>query len=719
MRLFFKMILLWLIPVAGMAQDTVVTISSPVFNENGLFFISDANGWVFKQGNDTTWGKKDIDISGWKKLSPAHISLKYAGKNGRVESWFRLKIKIDKSLTGGPLGVKSAAWAAADIYIDGQLITSNGNTGVNGKPYLEGTTYGHLAVPVNLKPGTEHTIAVHLVDEVSPVPPRRLKSGDSGLLGVISIAEPGYNLAYFHIRVKDRMLESMWVSVGAILSLLFWLLFFQNPTEKNLRLIALVATFSTLNLFFASMIENVGVSNLNSWIFNYIGNVCYGLDAVFGLLVLIAVFNRRKTVFLRIFIGIFLAFITVVNLLPADTDNLLSGVMIFMMIGLNFYYIISSWKHLKGPQWTIVAGLMTSYLFGAAYIYGAVLNSNATLDFIQLSITGYSLSFPLSLLVYVSMRFKEIINEVRENALQVVQLSEEKKEAALNRQKILEQEVNRQTAEIRTTLDNLKATQAQLIQSEKMASLGELTAGIAHEIQNPLNFVNNFSEVNKEMLEELKVESGKPKAERDGQLEIELINDIIQNEQKINHHGKRADSIVKGMLEHSRSGSGKKEPADINTMADEFMRLSYHGLRSKDKSFNSELTTNFDPGLPKINVVQQDVGRVLLNLFNNAFYAVNQKQKITEAEYKPEVTVTTSAENGQVIIKVKDNGIGIPDAIKEKIMQPFFTTKPTGEGTGLGLSLTYDMVVKGHGGSIDVDTKENEYTLFTIKLPVQ
>ncbi|HSY76003.1 MAG TPA: ATP-binding protein, partial [Bacteroidia bacterium] len=238
---------------------------------------------------------------------------------------------------------------------------------------------------------------------------------------------------------------------------------------------------------------------------------------------------------------------------------------------------------------------------------------------------------------------------------------------------------------LENTLIDLRSTQTQLIQSEKMASLGELTAGIAHEIQNPLNFVNNFSEVNKEMLLELKAESKKPKAERDEQLEVDLINDLIQNEEKINHHGKRADNIVKGMLEHSRTNTGEKQPTDMNMLCDEFLKLSYHGLRAKDKSFNAEVITHFDEKLPKVNASQQDMGRVMLNLFNNAFYAVNQKLKTAGAGYKPEVTVTTAVENGQVVIKVKDNGVGIPDAIKEKIMQPFFTTKPTGEGTGLGL----------------------------------
>jgi two-component system NtrC family sensor kinase len=267
---------------------------------------------------------------------------------------------------------------------------------------------------------------------------------------------------------------------------------------------------------------------------------------------------------------------------------------------------------------------------------------------------------------------------------------------------------------LENTLTDLKTTQTQLIQSEKMASLGELTAGIAHEIQNPLNFVNNFSEVNTELIEEMQQE-----IDNGNFNEVKTIAvDIKENQQKISQHGKRADFIVKGMLQHSRTSTGEKQPTDINVLADEFFKLSYHGLRAKDKSFNAELATHFDPDLPKINVAQQDMGRVLLNLFNNAFYAVNQKSKPAGADYKPEVSVATFAENGHVIIKVKDNGNGIPEAIKEKIMQPFFTTKPTGEGTGLGLSLSYDMVVKGHGGKIEVNSVEGEGSEFIIQLPV-
>jgi len=277
-------------------------------------------------------------------------------------------------------------------------------------------------------------------------------------------------------------------------------------------------------------------------------------------------------------------------------------------------------------------------------------------------------------------------------------------------------QIEHQHKALEKTVAELKTTQTQLIQSEKMASLGELTAGIAHEIQNPLNFVNNFSEVNSELIEELQEE--RKKGIRDFNNEDGILNDIKGNEQKINLHGRRADGIVKSMLEHSRSSSGQKELTDLNVMADEYLRLSYHGLRAKDKSFNAEMVAHFDKNLPKVNVIPQDIGRVLLNLFNNAFYAVNQKQKAAGADYKPEVIVSTYSENSNVIIKVKDNGTGIPDAIKDKIMQPFFTTKPTGDGTGLGLSLTYDMVVKGHGGSIRVNSVEGEGSEFIVQLPI-
>jgi two-component system NtrC family sensor kinase len=290
----------------------------------------------------------------------------------------------------------------------------------------------------------------------------------------------------------------------------------------------------------------------------------------------------------------------------------------------------------------------------------------------------------------------------------------------LHRQK---QEIDLQRNKAEKALTELKSTQAQLIQKEKLASLGELTAGIAHEIQNPLNFVNNFSELSVELAKELKGERSKVKEDRDEELENELVDDLIQNQEKINHHGKRASSIVKGMLEHSRLTTGERQLTDINQLADEYLRLAYHGFRAKVSNFECELMTDFDPNLPKVEVVPQEIGRVLLNLINNGFYAVQEQGKRkTEhgiSAYKPTLTLRTKAEKGQLIIYVKDNGGGISDTLKDKIFQPFFTTKPTGEGTGLGLSLAYDIVTKGHGGTLEVETKEGEGTTFIVKLPIQ
>jgi two-component system, NtrC family, sensor kinase len=269
------------------------------------------------------------------------------------------------------------------------------------------------------------------------------------------------------------------------------------------------------------------------------------------------------------------------------------------------------------------------------------------------------------------------------------------------RQKQVNSLLKKQKTEIEETLHKLKETQTQLIQSEKMASLGELTAGIAHEIQNPLNFVNNFSEVSAELVDEMKSEIKKGNYD-----EVNVIaDDIKQNLEKINHHGQRAADIVKGMLQHSRSSSGVKEPTDINALADEYLRLAYHGLRAKDKSFNATMKTDFDKTIGNINIIPQDIGRVILNLITNAFYAVNEKSKQGIADYEPTVTVSTKRVNNQVEIRVADNGNGIPLNILDKIFQPFFTTKPTGQGTGLGLSLSYD-IVKANGGELKVETNE-------------
>ena len=293
----------------------------------------------------------------------------------------------------------------------------------------------------------------------------------------------------------------------------------------------------------------------------------------------------------------------------------------------------------------------------------------------------------------------------------------QQKQKANNLLQQQKQEIDVQRTEAENTLTELKATQAQLIQKEKMASLGELTAGIAHEIQNPLNFVNNFSEVSNELVDELKQGPilklpDSEKADAD-----EIIGALSQNLTKITLHGQRASAIVKGMLEHSRTSTGEKQPTDLNALTDEYLRLAYHGLRAKDKDFNAELNLDVDPELGLVELVPQEIGRVLLNLFNNAFYAVQEKKKQHSDGYQPTLRVSTKQVEGGVEIRVRDNGTGMPEAIKPKIFQPFFTTKPTGQGTGLGLSLAYDIITKAHGGRLSVESTQGEYTEFVVGLP--
>ncbi|AYQ36134.1 GHKL domain-containing protein [Runella sp. SP2] len=383
----------------------------------------------------------------------------------------------------------------------------------------------------------------------------------------------------------------------------------------------------------------------------------------------------------------------------------------------------------KVPVNTLIAMAVCIVVFFAVSILFGMLAYNfnspqSTSEYFLVVLGILALIFVLSIPVGLSLSLvKEYtrthrsllkkITEIEELSARNLAQEQEKQHLLSTQNELLEKQVATRTSELKKSLQSLKATQAQLVQSEKLASLGELTAGIAHEIQNPLNFVNNFSEVSTELIDEMKEE-----LERGDTEEVKAIaGDLRQNLQKIVHHGKRASSIVKGMLEHSRTGTGERQLTDINALCDEYLRLSYHGMRAKDKSFNADFELITEPNLPQINVVSQDIGRVLLNLINNAFYAVNVA-RASSPSFKPKVSVLTEKSDNQLIIKVKDNGLGMSDKVKAKVFQPFFTTKPTGQGTGLGLSLAYDIITKGHGGKIEVESEEGNGTTFTIRLPL-
>jgi two-component system NtrC family sensor kinase len=714
-------------------QDSTLLLTPTLYDKDTLeIYISEMKGWVFKQGNDTSWARKEVDQIGWKPLMPTELTEDLADKSGRVEGWFRIKLKLDSSMEETPYGIRISTWAASDLYIDGDRTASFGNTGINGAPYRENRYISNLLpVPVNLKPGKEYTLALHVVDYLSPFPPHELKAKELGLRSLIRITAPKYYATIYTDITSGLHMTIVLTMISTVLTLLFWLLSFQNPAESNLRLFALASSFLTISMIGNTLAHSRGVSYGGIsyewlWICQFISGTFLITLFASAPFVLATIFSRKVP---RLLAGICLAFpfVYVANgalqALNQQIDLALGVAFFLSTIVASIYYVISSWKTLKGAQWAIVGGLIFMLTMASLMIVLQILQ----LEIANSILLGAALllAFPTSLMAYVAIRFKEIVNEVKENASQVVQMSEEKKEQALNQQRLLQEEVTRQTAEIRTTLEDLKTTQRQLIQSEKMASLGELTAGIAHEIQNPLNFVNNFSEVNSELISELKEAATKGNLD-----EVKSIaNTLEENESKIVSHGKRADAIVKGMLQHSRKSNGQKELTDINELCDEYLRLAYHGLRAKDKSFNAKFETHLDPALPKINVVPQEIGRVVLNLINNAFYACTERSRIGVSEklkansqkpiatYEPTVTVSSKAIGNRIEIRVKDNGPGIPDSIKDKIFQPFFTTKPTGQGTGLGLSLSYD-IVKAHGGEVNVATKENEGTEFIIQLPI-
>ncbi|HWJ29097.1 MAG TPA: ATP-binding protein, partial [Flavisolibacter sp.] len=365
--------------------------------------------------------------------------------------------------------------------------------------------------------------------------------------------------------------------------------------------------------------------------------------------------------------------------------------------------------------WILFSSIALCLLFLAVLIK---INIEKQPDLITTVVALIFLSSASGIVIFLAIDFARTSNSLKSRVAEVESLSHktleqerEKQQILANQKEQLEMEVQHRTSELRKSLTDLKATQRQLIQSEKMASLGELTSGIAHELQNPLNFINNFSDVNSELIAELRNEINKGNMES----AFTILEDIKENEQKVNLHGKRADIIVKNMMQHSRPSSGIKEPADINALAEDFMQLSYHNIRSKDKNFFARLEMDLDENMGSIYIIPQDIGRVMLNLYNNAFYAVNEKKKHTANSFEPTVSVCTKRFDNKIQVTVKDNGIGIPEKMINKIYQPFFTTKPTGQGTGLGLSISYN-IIKAHGGELIVQSKEGEGSTFTFEL---
>jgi two-component system NtrC family sensor kinase len=706
-------------------QDAWLLSAAKIDSASGQIAI-DSTKWVFKKGNDVSWAATSLDTKEWKKMPPYKL-YSTVDASGKAEGWFRLKIKTDSSLSGMPLRLYSMTWGASDVYLNGKLLKSFGNTGSNGRPFEENNPAQYQSVAFPVEARKEYILAWHYIDYTAPIF-QMLRSDNIVADEWLNITTLDFERIHYGAAIKSRVYDGILISVTVVLSLLFWLLAFLTPDEKKLKWIATGSSLLAMLSISVAFSKTEVLPFLPSFIFGMVTGIALILIFLLNPIILAHILNRKISKGIRVTLivcTLMLISIFLLALLPAIINDAIKLIFAFGIIAsltvpflISLYYLFSSWKNISGAQWAVVIGFLLSVSALVLYLFASATGIIA--HNFMIPVLLYTVSPPLGMLVYVALRFKEMLQEVRLRGREVLQLSEEKREQAESQQQILEEEVEKQTADLKQTLSNLKSAQTQLVQAEKMASLGELTAGIAHEIQNPLNFVNNFSDVSIELLDEMETEIDK------GDLEEAkaISSDIKQNLEKINFHGKRADAIVKGMLQHSRSSSGKKEPTDINALADEYLRLSYHGLRAKDKSFNANFKTDFDQTIEKIEIVPQDIGRVILNLLTNAFYAVDEKTRSSELnaithpnEYKPTVTVSTKKLTDKIEVRIADNGNGIPKQIIDKIFQPFFTTKPTGKGTGLGLSLSYEIITQGHGGELKVETKEGEGTEFIICLP--
>jgi len=712
------------------AQDTSGIIHIDSIPAQGILLDK---GWKFHRGDNPEYAKPGYDDRAWQLVNPAsgvHDSLMQKPKSGMGDSlsqmlksgicWFRIHFFAD-STVNHPLALIINQSGASELYLNGNLLAHFGQLSSNpgkiraydpwGKPVLLPLNGGGklvLAVRYILQPNVSYSA-------LSP-------DGNLVLKIRISTLESGIEQYSQQFSSGLSVLEIFRVGVFFILAILHLAFYLFYPTQKANLYFFLFALFM---FFYCITGIRMLVHTVEYKFYYYNLTMDLGdLGFLFMLTALYSLFGKKRG-----WVFWALTTLTIIGvLLNAYTHvwgEFISQVILPNIIDLEIARIaFKSVRAKKRGGWIILAGAIGFLIFVMASIFAAIFGFYnkiiiAHFQFINLTFNLANLSIPIATSIYLGLDFaftnralKQKLSEVEDLSKKSIAQEQEKQNILATQNETLERQVNDRTAALSQSLKELNDTQAQLIQQEKMASLGELTAGIAHEIQNPLNFINNFSEVNKELIGELNNE-----IESSNFNQVKSIaRDIEANEDKIINHGKRADAIVKGMLLHSRTGAGEKVPTDINAILDECLKISYHNMRTKDKSFEVQIHTDFDQSLGKFSFVPQDLVRVFVNLFNNAFYAVAEKKKSESDGYTPSVSVSTVKVGEFVTITVEDNGNGIPGKVIDKIFQPFFTTKPTGHGTGLGLSLSYD-IIRAHGGEIKVESREGEGSDFIVQLP--
>ena len=665
-------------------------------------------GWKFHADNNSAYASPDYDDSKWKTINPTKDIHDLPQLWNNKVGWFRIHLTVDKSLAGR-LAMMIQQSGASEMYLNGKLIHSFGVLHTDMDMIK---AYNPYRKPVSL-PVTQagaQVLAIRYALQPQIWYTTLWTNQNMGLNISVNTVE---NANYEYEQGDVYNLKTLFFRVGmfGILAILYLTFYLFNPVQKVNLYFSVFAFLQTVTwaifVFLRNehFIQRVSLIANSLLIVQWIG-FYFVLGAIYHLL------NQKRE-------WIYYSILTLgVISIPLGTFIYGWGWLIFGIVFTNLINfeitrvaLLAVRRKTKGA-WILAAGGLGFLGFWLLFTISSLVYAPLSHVSQNLFTLAY-LSIPVAVSIYLGYDFALTTRYLQLKLKEVENLSFEKQQILYAQNETLEKQVNERTVDLQNSLIELKSTQSQLIQSEKMASLGELTAGIAHEIQNPLNFVNNFSEVNQELLTELVDE-----ADRGNTEEVKAIaNDIKENSEKINHHGKRADAIVKGMLQHSRTGNATKEPTDINKLADEYLRLAYHGLRAKDKSFNATMKTDFDETIDQINIVSQDIGRVILNLITNAFYTVTEKKEQKPDGYEPTVAVSTKKMDDKVLISIKDNGIGIPQKILDKIFQPFFTTKSAGQGTGLGFSLAYD-IIKAHGAELRVETKEGDGSEFIILLPM-
>ncbi|MEO6316778.1 MAG: ATP-binding protein [Chitinophagaceae bacterium] len=674
-------------------------------------------GWKMYAGDEPRFADPGLDDSKWLPIDVTKDIQTYRQFHKSGIIWLRLHLSVDTSLKEQLLAAHIEQYTASALYLNGVLIQQYGIIDADPKK-VQAWLPSAQPFSINLLKDIQNVIAVRVayqpgipyisyLDRYMPV--------FNLYINREKTAVKNYNDNEHQVKMYVIIFS---ISAGTLLIIGFiYLVYFMFDKSKKVHLYyALCMLAFSLNALPTEVLgaERYGKVAWMMWVF-YIEGIAITIGMLFMILTVYSLFDYKPRAILKILIAL-----SVVMIVGIYTN----GTLAFFAVT----YLVPAFYLAEGAHacfWAIrnhkkdAAIILVGLLF---YLVISSLSIFIPIDSVPSQLLFYAaqMCFPIGMSFYLGIQSSLTTKQLRTTLAEVQNLSaknlaqeQDKQHLLANQNELLEKQVAERTAALHNSLQELTSTQAQLIQSEKMASLGELTAGIAHEIQNPLNFVNNFSEISRELIDELKSQKSTLKSEE----QEELLNDIDANLEKINHHGKRADAIVKGMLQHSQASKGKKEPTDINALCDEYMRLAYHGLRAKDKMFNATLKTDFDPSVGKVNIIPQDMGRVMLNLITNAFYAVAEKKKSGIENFEPTVSVSTKQNDKNVLISVTDNGNGIPPNIVDKIFQPFFTTKPTGQGTGLGLSLAYD-IVKAHGGELKVETKQNDTTTFIIYLPL-